>query len=328
MRSTGTRRSRGRSSWPASALGAIVAPAHLAGVPRPRPGGRPRCRRPSRRVPGLTRFVAIVEEIATGVLLYRPRPHDPRRVRRRPRRRHLRRGHRRRLRGRGELHSTRWAARTSSPGERLRPLVIAGLNHAFYMAVFGAIVGWPRSTCRRPRRVIVLVLGLATATLAPRLPRHVPAGAVARARRSRTRRSASLSRLVADARQLARDPDARGHRGRGLATRGHDPPDGAPRRGRGGRRRARPTSRRSPRSAAASAARSALLRTGGLGPVLRLRRRYAAEGELAFHKWRLTRPDAAPAGRRPRRRAARRDPPPARTKPRPPMIRRLGASSS
>ncbi len=40
-----------------------------------------------------------------------------------------------------------------------------------------------------------------------------------------------------------------------------------------------------------------LLRTGGLGPVMQLRRRYAAEGELAFHKWRLTvrtkRPPAA-----------------------------------
>jgi hypothetical protein len=33
---------------------------------------------------------------------------------------------------------------------------------------------------------------------------------------------------------------------------------------------------------------AALLRTSGLTAVRRLRRRYAAEGELAFHKWRLT----------------------------------------
>jgi hypothetical protein len=32
-----------------------------------------------------------------------------------------------------------------------------------------------------------------------------------------------------------------------------------------------------------------LLRTEGMGSVTRLRRRYAVEGELAFHKWRLTR---------------------------------------
>ena len=30
------------------------------------------------------------------------------------------------------------------------------------------------------------------------------------------------------------------------------------------------------------------LRTGGLSGVMRLHHRYAAEGELAFHKWRLT----------------------------------------
>ena len=47
-------------------------------------------------------------------------------------------------------------------GSTVASLVVAGLNHAFYMAVFGAILGWaqPLPTAQR---WIVTVLGLATA---------------------------------------------------------------------------------------------------------------------------------------------------------------------
>jgi RsiW-degrading membrane proteinase PrsW (M82 family) len=164
-------------------------------------------------------------------------------------------------------------------------LVIAGLNHAFYMAVFGAILGWAQ---RFPsgQRWVITILGLATAawlhafhdTLPQILSRILgqPDAAVG-----------ALSRLLAELvnwlglltlavvvvvawrrearilREQLQDEVAAG-----VVTE-VDYATITTFRGRLGRQ-------------------AKLLRTDGLSGVMRLRRRYAAEGELAFHKWRLT----------------------------------------
>ncbi len=116
-------------------------------------------------------------------------------------------------------------------------------------------------------------------------------------------------------RQLARPADARGRGRRRLAARGADPARPAAGRGRRRASSARPTTRRSPPSAGASAARPRSCGRAASPAVVRLRRRYAAEGELAFHKWHLHGPDAEAASRRAWRRAAGRDPPPGRRAP-------------
>ncbi len=165
-------------------------------------------------------------------------------------------------------------------------LLIAGLNHAFYGAVIGAVLGWARDL--RPRQgAIATILGIATAAwlqafhdTLPLIMAHLlgkPDAVVGTA-----------SRLLADAvnwlgilamvvivvlswRREARILRAELHDevARGVVSTA----DYATVTSFGGRLRRQ----------------AALLRVGGLGPVIRLRRRYAAEGELAFHKWQLRR---------------------------------------
>ena len=165
-------------------------------------------------------------------------------------------------------------------------LVVAGLNHAFYMAVFGAILGWSQGL-PRTQRWVAIALGLGTAawlnafhdTLPVILSRvlNQPDAAVGTAailvaylvnllgiltlavivvlswRREARILRAELRDEVASGVVPQADYDT-------ILSFG----------GRLGRQ-------------------WTLLRSEGLGPVRRLRRRYATEGELAFHKVRLTR---------------------------------------
>jgi RsiW-degrading membrane proteinase PrsW (M82 family) len=181
--------------------------------------------------------------------------------------------------------------------ETVVALVIAGLNHAFYLAVFGAILGAAQDLPGR-RRAIVIVLGLATAALLHAFHDTLPT-ILARLLGQPDAAAGFLSRLLADAinwlgiltlvvvvlvawrrearilREQLRDEVAVG-----LVTEA----DYATITSFGGRLRRQ----------------AGLLRSGGVGPTLQLRRLYAAEGELAFHKWRLTvrtrRPPAAERG--------------------------------
>lgn len=164
-------------------------------------------------------------------------------------------------------------------------LVVAGLNHAFYMAVFGAILGWaqPLPTARR---WIVTILGLATAAWLHAFHDTLPL-VLSRVLGQPDAAVGAISRVVADlvnwlglltlavvvvlawrreARILAAQLEDE------VATGVVSEADYATITSFGGRLGRQAT----------------LLRTGGLAPVRRLRRRYAAEGELAFHKWRLT----------------------------------------
>ena len=164
-------------------------------------------------------------------------------------------------------------------------LVVAGLNHAFYMAVFGAIVGWAQ---RLPpvQRTVAIVLGLATATwlnafhdtfpvILSRLLDQPDAAAGVAARLAAELINwlgiLTLGAVVVlawrrEARILERElqPEVEA----GVVPK-DDYATITSIRGRLGRQRA-------------------LLRSGGMADVRRLRRRYAIEGELAFHKWRQT----------------------------------------
>lgn len=182
-------------------------------------------------------------------------------------------------------------------GGTIAALVIAGLNHAFYSAVFGAIVGASQHLVR-PRRVIVLVLGLATAALLHAFHDTFPQ-VLSRVVGQPDAATGVLSRLAADAINWL-----------GIVTLGVIVVVAW--------RRQATILRTELRDEVAAGVVSeadfatitsfsgrlgrqvGLLRTGGLGPVLRLRRRYAAEGELAFHKRRLAlrtrRPPAAARG--------------------------------
>ena len=164
-------------------------------------------------------------------------------------------------------------------------LVIAGLNHAFYMAVFGAIVGWAQ---RLPpvQRTVAIVLGLATAAWLHAFHDTFPvilsrlldqpdaaAGIAARlvAELINWLGLLTLAAVVALAwRREARILEAELQP---EVDAGVVPADDY----------ASITSIRR-----RLARQRALHRSGGLADVRRQRRRYAAEGELAFHKWRLT----------------------------------------
>jgi len=160
-------------------------------------------------------------------------------------------------------------------------LVVAGLNHAFYTAVLGAILGGAQGL-NGGRRAVVVALGLATAallhafhdTLPPILARLLgqPDAAVGLASRLLANAVNWLGILVLalivvlawrrEARIL-RD-ELRDEVASGLVSEA----DYATITSFGGRLRRQ----------------ARLLRTGGVGSALRLRRLYAAEGELAFHK--------------------------------------------
>lgn len=170
--------------------------------------------------------------------------------------------------------------------ETVALLVIAGLNHAFYMAVFGAIVGWAQ---RLPRgqRFTAIVLGLGTATLLHALHDTLP-NILANVLGARDATAGVATRLLAEvinwlgiltlvvivlASWRREGRILRAELADEVAA-GVVPEDDFA-------------------TILSSRARLArqwrLLRADGMGAVRRLRRRYALEGELAFHKWRMTR---------------------------------------
>jgi RsiW-degrading membrane proteinase PrsW (M82 family) len=179
-------------------------------------------------------------------------------------------------------------------GGTIAALVIASLNQAFYTAVFGAIIGaW--QGLAGVRHVVVQALALATAAFLHAFHDTFPM-ILSRVVGQPDAALGLLSRLAANAINwlgivtLAVTVVLAWRRqARILRAELHDEVEAGvvseadfatitSLRGRLGRQ-------------------AVLLRTGGLGPVLRLRRLYAAEGELAFHKWRRTvrtnRPPAA-----------------------------------
>jgi protease PrsW len=167
-------------------------------------------------------------------------------------------------------------------GGTIVALVVAGLNHAFYTAVFGAIVGASQGLARTGHLAVV-ALALATAALLHAFHDTFPM-ILSRVLGQPEAAAGFLSRLAANAinwlgiatiavtvflawRREARilRAELRDEVAAGLVSEA-DFATITSFRGRLGRQ-------------------GALLRAGGLRPVLRLRRRYAAEGELAFHKW-------------------------------------------
>jgi RsiW-degrading membrane proteinase PrsW (M82 family) len=164
-------------------------------------------------------------------------------------------------------------------------LVVAGLNHAFYMAVFGAILGWAQHL-PRVERWIAIVLGLATAAFLHAFHDTLPM-ILSRLLGQPDAALGAFSRLLADVvnwlglltlavvvvvawRREARilKAELQDEVAAGVVSEA----DYATITSFGGR----------------LGRQAGMLRTGGMAPVMRLRRRYAAEGELAFHKWRLT----------------------------------------
>ncbi len=175
-------------------------------------------------------------------------------------------------------------------------LVVAGLNHAFYMAVFGAILGWAQDLPTGQRNVAI-VLGLGTATWLNAFHDTLPV-ILSRVLAQPDAAVGTLARLVAELvnwlgiftlavivvlawRREARilHVELREEVADGLVPEA-DYATIASFGGRLGRQ-------------------WRLLRTEGMGAATRLRRRYAIEGELAFHKWRMTRRRRTPpsAGR-------------------------------
>lgn len=175
-------------------------------------------------------------------------------------------------------------------------LVVGGLDHACYMAVFGAILGWvPRLP--RTQRFIATGLGLVTAAWLHALHDTLPA-MMARILARPDAAAGLASRVLAEAVDWL-----------GLITIVVVVVEAWRREARIIRRELRPevdagvvspddfATITSFRRQLARQAR--LVRTDGLGEVLRLRRRYAAEGELAFHKWhRVVRHRTPPADER------------------------------
>ena len=131
-------------------------------------------------------------------------------------------------------------------GDTVALLVVAGLNNAFYTAVFGATLGYAQRL-PRAQRIVITVLGLATAALLHAFHDTLPA-ILARLLDQPDAALGTASRLAGGGDQLAGDPHARGDRGLRLAARGAHPPHGAARRGRdpaSSARRTTPPSRRS-----------------------------------------------------------------------------------
>lgn len=165
-------------------------------------------------------------------------------------------------------------------------LLIAGLNHAFYGAVIGAVLGWARDAARRVAATAA-VLGIATAAWLQAFHDTLPL-ILAHLLGKPDAAAGTASRLLADAVNwlgilaivvivaLAWRREARI-----LRAELHDEvADGV----------VPPADYATVTSFAGRLGRqAALLRSGGWSAVVRLRRRYAAEGELAFHKWHLRR---------------------------------------
>ena len=163
-------------------------------------------------------------------------------------------------------------------------LLIAGLNHAFYGAVIGAVLGWAQDLVPW-QRWTATVLGIATAAWLQAFHDTLPL-IIANVIGKPEAAAGTAVRLIADAvnwlgilaillivffawRREARILQVELHEEveAGLVS-AADYATLTSFRGRLGRQ-------------------AGLLRTGGLTAVMRLRKRYAAEGELAFHKWHL-----------------------------------------
>ena len=169
-------------------------------------------------------------------------------------------------------------------------LLIAGLNHAFYGAVIGATLGWAKDLVPW-QRWTATVLGIATAAWLQALHDTLPL-ILARVLGKPEAATGVAVKFLADAvnwlgliaillivvfawRREARilRAELRDEVEAGVVPEA-DYATLTSFAGRLGRQ-------------------AGLLRSGGLGAVRRLRQRYAAEGELAFHKWHLRRRSAA-----------------------------------
>ncbi len=170
-------------------------------------------------------------------------------------------------------------------GGTIVALVIAGLNQAFYSSVLGAILGAAQHMVRG-RRLIVVGLAFATVALLHSFHDTFPlvlsrvVGQPDAAAGVATRSAANVINWLGILTLAVTVVVAWRREARILRAELHDEvaaglvsdSDYATITSFGGR----------------LGRQAALLRTAGLRPVLQLRRRYAAEGELAFHKWHST----------------------------------------
>ena len=116
----------------------------------------------------------------------RPRPLGARRVRRRPGRRDLRRGDRRRLRARPRASSTPWAGPSSCRRDTSASSSSPASTTPSTWRSSGPSSA-AHSSCPRVQRVVVTVLGLATAAFLHAFHDTLPADPVTRARPARRR---------------------------------------------------------------------------------------------------------------------------------------------
>lgn len=170
-------------------------------------------------------------------------------------------------------------------GGTIAGLLAAGLNHAFYTAIMGALLGASRSLADRRQAWIVIACAIATAALAHSLHDSLPyvlarlLGRPDAALAVGTRLIAQLANVLgivtlAGVITVAWQREARVLRDE-LAE---EVASGV----------VAPTDYATITSGRARLARQyALLRSNGIGDVMALRRLYATEGELAFHKRRL-----------------------------------------
>jgi hypothetical protein len=169
-------------------------------------------------------------------------------------------------------------------GGTIAGLIVAGLNHAFYLAVFGAITGWAQGL-PVAQRVVAIALGLATATWLNAFHDTFPvilsrvldqpdaaAGAAARLAAELINWLGILTLAVVVGLAWRREARILRVELRDEVAAGVIPEDDYATITSFGGRLGRQWR---------------LLRSDGTDPVRRLRRRYATEGELAFHKWRL-----------------------------------------
>ena len=164
-------------------------------------------------------------------------------------------------------------------------LLIAGLNHAFYTAVFGGILGYARNIPERGSRFAIITLGFATACCSMRCMTHC-------------RRSLAVARPAGRGDRCADEDRGGPHQRDGAAHAGRRDLVGAAARGADLRHHLKPEVESGVISQVdydtitslrhrLARQRSLLSGQGGLASVRTLRRLYATEGELAFHKRRL-----------------------------------------
>ena len=189
--------------------------------------------------------------------------------------------------GFGAAESFLWAlGDTNTLGaSAIAHLVIAGLNHAFYGAIIGAVLGWAQWMPQR-RRLVAVALGILTAAWLHAFHDTLPV-ILARLLDQPDAAAGTATRLLAEAVNwlgivvlVAIVVFAWRREARILRAELHDEvADGV-------------VSALDYATITSFGARlrrqGVLLRREGLGPVRRLRSRYAAEGELAFHKWKTT----------------------------------------